>query len=406
MKVVITPSKASGCVCAPPSKSMAHRALICGALAGNSTIHNLAWSQDGLATLGCLQSLGCSVEQHGDCVKLGSFTPASVNENAVLECNESGSTLRFMLPLCLLCDRPVLLRGSRRLLERPLGVYESICSRQGIIFERREDAILVCGRLRPGHYSVPGNVSSQFITGLLFTLPLLDGDSTLEITGTLESASYIELTLSVMRHYGIKIDKQNDCYLIPGRQTYTSADYTVEGDCSNAAFLEAFNYIGGDVQVDGLAENTQQGDRVYKDIFASLAAGRREFDLSDCPDLAPVLFSVAAVLGCARFTGTARLRIKESDRGAAMAAELAKFGITVRVEDNLVDVLPSTLRRPVEDLWGHNDHRIVMALSLLCSITGGTIDGAQAVAKSYPDFFDILKVLQIGVVSDNEYEFL
>lgn len=402
MKVVITPSRAVGRVCAPPSKSVAHRALICGALAGNSVIHNLAWSQDVLATLGCLQSLGCSVEQQRNSVKLIGFTSASIGENAVLECNESGSTLRFMIPLCLLCDRPIWLRGNQRLLERPLGVYESICAQQGITFERKEDAILVRGQLRPGHYSVPGNVSSQFISGLLFALPLLDGDSTLEITGMLESASYIDLTLSVMEHYGIKIEKKDSCYLIPGRQTYTPAEYTVEGDCSNAAFLEAFNYFDGDVQVDGLAENTQQGDRVYKDMFASLAAGKREFDLSDCPDLAPVLFSVAAALGGARFTGTARLRIKESDRGAAMAAELAKFGIAVRVEENLVDVLPGTLRRPTEDLWGHNDHRIVMALSLLCSITGGTIDGAQAVAKSYPDYFDVLKRLRIGVsISDS-----
>ena len=401
MKVVITPSRAVGRVYAPPSKSVAHRALICGALAGNSVIHNLAWSQDVLATLDCLQSLGCSVEQQGNSVKLIGFTSALIGENAVLECNESGSTLRFMIPLCLLCDRPIWLRGNQRLLERPLGVYESICAQQGIVFERNEDAILVRGQLRPGHYSVPGNVSSQFITGLLFALPLLDGDSTLETTGTLESASYIDLTLSVMEHYGIKIEKKDSCYLVPGRQTYTPAEYTVEGDCSNAAFLEAFNYFDGDVQVDGLAENMQQGDRVYKDMFASLAAGKREFDLSDCIDLAPVLFSVAAALGGARFTGTARLRIKESDRGAAMAAELAKFGIAVRVEENLVDVLPGTLRRPTEDLWGHNDHRIVMALSLLCSITGGTIDGAQAVAKSYPDYFDVLKRLQIGVsISD------
>lgn len=397
MKVVITPSKAVGRVCAPPSKSMAHRALICGTLAGNSTIHNLAWSQDVLATLDCLQSLGCSVEQQDDSVKLSGFTLASVSKNAMLDCNESGSTLRFMLPLCLLCDRPIWLRGSQRLLERPLGIYESICAQQGIVFERKEDAILVCGRLCPGHYSVPGNVSSQFITGLLFALPLLEGDSTLEITGTLESASYIDLTLSVMKHFGIKIGKRDCCYLIPGCQTYTPAKYTVEGDCSNAAFLEAFNYIGGDVQVDGLAENTQQGDRVHKDMFAALSAGRREFDLSDCPDLAPVLFSVAAALGGARFTGTARLRIKESDRGAAMAAELAKFGIAVSVEENAIEVLPGTLRRPAEYLWGHNDHRIVMALSLLCSITGGTIEGAQAVVKSYPDYFDVIKSLQIGV---------
>lgn len=401
MRVTITPSRAVGTVTAPPSKSMAHRALICGALSGDSTVRGLAWSKDIEATLACLRVMGARIIQLGDTVTVGGVDPRHLPADAVLPCNESGSTLRFFLPLCLLCGQPVTLTGSRRLFERPLGVYENICRSQGISFEKSADAVTVCGRLHPGEYTVPGDVSSQFITGLLFALPLLEGDSRLTVTGRFESASYIDLTLSALRTFGVHIQREGTAFFIPGRQTYASADYTVEGDCSNAAFLDGFNLLGGDVKVLGLTPETLQGDRVYRNFYRQMTAGVRQFDLADCPDLAPVLFALAAAVGGARFTGTARLRIKESDRAAAMAEELAKFGIRVTVEDACVTVHPGSLQTPTQLLCGHNDHRIVMALSLLCSVTGGTVDGAEAVAKSYPDFFDVIKSLQIGL---NLYE--
>ena len=172
--------------------------------------------------------------------------------------------------------------------------------------------------------------------------------------------------------------------------------YTVEGDCSNAAFLEGFNLLGGQVQVMGINPNTLQGDRVYQQMFCQLQAGHREFDLSDCPDLGPVMFALAAAKGGAHFTGTARLRIKESDRSSAMAAELKKFGIEVLVEQDTVTVKKGVLQAPTEPLCGHNDHRIVMALALLCCVTGGEIHGAEAVSKSFPDFFDKIRSLQVG----------
>ena len=395
MTVTVTPSRAHGCVTAPPSKSMAHRALICGALGGGTTVTNIAFSKDIEATLGCLTALGAAVNIDGSTVRIGGLSLDTIPENACLPCNESGSTLRFLLPLCMAVGVPVTLTGSERLLERPLTVYEDIARAQHLIFEKQRDRVTVCGRLAGGDYTVPGDISSQFITGLLFVLPLLDGDSTLTVLEPFESASYIDLTLQCLADFGVAITRDGNRFTIRGRQRFSAGEYRVEGDCSNAAFWEAFNTLGGAVQVEGLNPHTLQGDRVYRDIFDGLKSGKRVFNLSDCPDLAPIAFAVAAALGGASFTGTARLRIKESDRATAMATELQKFGIAVTVEENAVTVHSGTLTPPSVPLFGHNDHRIVMALAVLATVTGGTIDGAEAVSKSYPDFFDVLPLLHI-----------
>ena len=397
MTVRILPSKAHGRVSAPPSKSMAHRALICGALSGASVIENIAFSNDIEATIACLEALGASVHKTDTAVRVGGLSLFHIPTDACLPCNESGSTLRFFLPLCMAAGVPVTLTGSERLLERPLTVYEDIACAQHISFQKERDRVTVCGRLSSGDYTVPGDVSSQFITGLLFALPLLDGDSTLTVTEPFGSASYIDLTLQCLSAFGIEIQRNGNRFAIRGGQTFAPQTYVVEGDCSNAAFLEAFNLLGGDVCVEGLKPDTLQGDRVYTDIFTGLKHGNRTFDLSDCPDLAPIAFAMAAMLGGATFTGTARLRIKESDRADAMARELAKFGIAVTVEDNTVTIHEGTLQPPTVPLYGHNDHRIVMALAVLCTVTGGTIEGAEAVNKSYPDFFDVLRSLHIRI---------
>ena len=397
MRVYIEPSVAKGEVLAPPSKSMAHRALICGALSKGAKIHNLAYSKDILATLDCLTKMGAKVSQSKDCVEIGNLDPFHVEEGTEMFCNESGSTLRFLIPLCMLSGKKVVLTGSERLFERPLTIYEDICKERNIFFERGKDRVTVCGKLTSGQYYVPGNVSSQFITGLLFTLPLVTGDSILTVTGKFESASYIDLTLSAMQSFGIDIKRVENTFYIKGNQQYKQMDYSVEGDCSNAAFLEGFNLLGGKVLVLGIDENTLQGDRVYKEMFNGLKNGEKQFELSDCPDLAPVMFAMAAYLGGAKFLGTARLRIKESDRAGAMAEELEKFGIKTEVFEDFVIIHNGKLQKPEAILCGHNDHRIVMALSLLCSVTGGVIEEAQAVSKSFPDFFEVISKLGIQV---------
>ncbi len=397
MKVKIEKSKAQGKVSAPPSKSMAHRALLCGALSKESRIYNLAASEDIKATLGCLKALGAKVQEIDGGIKIGSLDPFNIPENAELFCGESGSTLRFFIPLCMLSGKKITLKGSQRLFERPLSIYEEICKEQGIEFVKGEDSVTVCGRLKSGNFSVAGNISSQFITGLLSALPLLQGDSKLEVTGAFESASYIDLTLSALNAFGIEIKRETNVFYIKGSQSYKNAQYTVEGDMSNAAFLEGFNLLGGKVRVEGINENTLQGDRAYIRMFKELCEGKKQFDLSDCPDLAPVMFALAAVCGGAKFTGTARLKIKESDRAAAMKEELSKFGINCEIYENSVEIKKGKLCAPTEMLCGHNDHRIVMALCLLLSKTGGSIDGAEAVKKSYPDFFKVIKNLGIGM---------
>lgn len=397
MTVKVFKSIASGRVSAPPSKSMAHRALICGALSQESRIYHLAASEDIKATLSCLNALGAKTEEIENGVRIGSLDLFNVPENCTLNCNESGSTLRFLLPLCMLSGKEITLTGTSRLFERPLTIYEDICKEQGISFVKSHNCVTVCGKLRSGNYSVAGNISSQFITGLLYALPLLDGDSKLEVTGKFESASYIDLTLQALQAFGIEIKREANTFYIKGSQSYQGTDYQVEGDLSNAAFLDAFNLLGGHVSVCNINENTLQGDRVYKEMFQQLSQGEKLFDLSDCPDLAPVMFSLAAYLGGAQFSGTRRLKIKESDRAAAMAAELKKFGIDTEIHDNRVEIKNGALTAPNSTLCSHNDHRIVMALSLLLSKTGGCVEGAEAVKKSYPDFFEVINNLGIGI---------
>lgn len=399
MIVTIQKSKASGTVAAPPSKSMAHRALICGALSSGSKIENIEYSNDILATLDCLAVLGANIEKNGNIITLGNLNPFGA-KSATLDCRESGSTLRFMIPLCMLSGAKITLVGSKRLFARNLTIYEEIANQNGIVFEKGESSLTVCGKLGSGNYKVAGNISSQFISGLLFALPLLSGDSTLEITGEYESEPYVDLTLKALDDFDVNIEKCGRIYKIKGNQKYISQNMTVEGDYSNAAFLEGFNLLDGDVIVTGLEVASLQGDRIYKQMYEGLKNGEKQFDLSNCPDLAPVMFALSSVYGGAHFTGTKRLKIKESDRAAAMAQELAKFGIKVDVGDNDVTIHSGELKTPTEILCGHNDHRIVMALSLLCTLTDGSINEAESVAKSYPDYFE--KIKSLGIVVKNE----
>ena len=399
MTVKIEPSKACGKISAPPSKSIAHRALICGALSQKSNIVNIEYSADISATLDCLSALGADVCRYENGVTLGGLMPNNIGE-ATLNCRESGSTLRFMIPFAFLSGSKITFTGADRLFQRNLQVYEKIADDNGILFERHGNSLTVCGKLKQNHFKVCGSISSQFISGLLFALPLLPYDTTLEIEGVFESKPYVELTTDMLKKFGISIAENGTMYRVKGNQTLISNDITVEGDYSNAAFLDGFNLLGGDVTVEGLNDNSLQGDRVYRKMFYDLQNGKREFDLSDCPDLAPVMFALSACFGGAVFTGTRRLKIKESDRATAMAAELLKFGIKTDVYENTVVIHGGKLCTPTETIDGHNDHRIVMAMSMLCSQTGGVISGAEAVSKSFPDFFEKIKFL--GIVVKNE----
>ena len=396
MNVRIYPSLARGSVSAPPSKSMAHRALICAALSsGVSRICGVSDCEDVSATLDCLRALGaeCKIENDTVTIQGIDFTQT---QNMTLPCRESGSTMRFMLPLCLLSGKEATLVGAPSLLRRPMKVYQNLCAEHDLFFEQTEQGITVKGPLSAGEYTLPGDVSSQFISGMLFALTQLSGKSILHILPPFESRSYVLLTLQALAAFGADVEWLDDLTLcVRGGKPMIAQNITVEGDYSNAAFLSAFNLLGGEVTVTGLNSASLQGDRVYVEHFASLTDGFATISLADCPDLAPILFALAAKGKGARFVDTRRLAIKESNRAQTMATELRKFGTTVEIFENEVIVTPTAFHAPAENLFGHNDHRIVMSLAVLATLTGGVIEGAEAVAKSFPDFFEYITLLGI-----------
>lgn len=401
MKVTINPGLAEGNVLAPPSKSMAHRLLMGAGLSdGISVIQNIDLSEDIKATLGMLEALGAEYTIKDRKVTMTGIGGKKLKSSQVLDSKESGSTLRFFIPLVLAGGGVSEFTGAKRLFERPLGIYEDICKEQGIVFEKGETGLKVEGQLKATHYQVPGNISSQFITGLLYALPLLECDSVLEVLPPIESKAYIEMTLDALAVFGIKIHQDGNIYHIKGNQSYQAKDVAVEGDYSNAAFLDAFNLIGGDVTVEGLCDDSLQGDQIYKKYYEVLQEDNPMMDISECPDLGPILIGMAAALHGARFTGTKRLQLKESDRGAVMADELKKFGIQVDVLENEIIVHPGSLQQPEESLSSHNDHRIAMTLGTLCTLTGGVIEGAEAVKKSFPNYYEIIETLGIHVTRE------
>ena len=397
--VTIHPGTARGIFVAPPSKSAAHRALICAGLAdGDSVIENLSLSDDIAATVDCLQALGAHIHIDGNTAHVTGCTPTTRQKSTTLPCRESGSTLRFFLPLALLSNVPAVMTGSERLMQRPLDVYETLGQTHHFSITHRSHEILVQGRLSPGAFSLRGDISSQFVTGLCFALPLLTQDSQICLLPPVESQSYIALTRTILEIFGVHTespDRHN--IIVPGNQHYHATRYTVEGDHSGAAFFHALNTLGGHVSIQGLQHDSTQGDRVGTVLLSELQKGYAHIDLSDCPDLAPILFAVAGLLHGATFTGTHRLKIKESDRAHAMQQELKKCGISLDVGENEVIVHGSTPHFPSAPIEAHNDHRIVMAMAVLLTQTGGVIHNAQVVRKSMPDFFARLEALGITV---------
>lgn len=396
MNALISRSFPAGKVNAPPSKSMAHRLLICSCLAGGcSTVSNIAYSEDVLATIDCLCSLGARIEKLPDSVKVDATE--FMSRSSDMHCRESGSTLRFMIPLAMLKGEEIRLYGSSRLLERPLNVYADIAEDIGADFSLKDGYVSVNGRLSSGSYSIRGDISSQFITGMMFALAYLREESRIEVTGTFESRSYILLTVSSLKEFGFDVEISGNTIFINRSDMIGGRDVSVEADESNAAFLDCYEGI----EVLGRNEETVQGDRVYSRHFDSLKSGYCMIDLSDCPDLGPILIAMAALNEGAHFTGTRRLSIKECDRGMAMKEELEKLGASITVNDNDIYVEKRNLHSIEEELSCHNDHRIVMALTYVLTDIGGKIAGIEAVRKSFPDYFDRIK--KLGAVVE-EYD--
>ena len=420
MDIHITPGPLEGTLLIPPSKSITHRALVCAGLSGDtSTIDNVLLSEDIRATIGALTALGAAVEARDSddypgrsvLTLRGRGVPEAKSRK--IDCGESGSTLRFILPLCCLQEGDTVLSGRGRLPQRPLDQYITSFTRQGITVNRLGEDTLplqVQGVLRPGTYEMPGHVSSQFITGLLFALPLLPGDSDIYITSPLESRAYVDMTISVMELFGITVDERQAYahYHIPGGQSYQATTLAVEGDWSQAAFWMAAGALGGEIGIRGLDPRSLQPDREiarilaphmdYRDDTIMVRQGRvADFraDVSQCPDLAPVLSALASVsLGESQILNAARLRIKESDRLAAIAGELGKMGANITQSPASLRILGKPILTGAR-VRSWNDHRIAMALAAVSPRVDGEIiiEGAEAVNKSYPGFWDDFKML-------------
>ena len=410
----------SGVLAAPPSKSMAHRAVLCAALAdGESRLTGLAHSQDIDATLAAAAALGAQVEAGEGWARIAGAAPLQAPA-APVDCCESGSTLRFLIPLAALTGRPVAFTGRGRLMQRPQSVYQELFASQGLRFEQEGDTLTVAGPLRPGCFSLAGDVSSQFISGLLFALPLLDGDSRLCLKPPVESRSYIEMTRAAQSRFGVASAWLDEYTLaVPGGQAYRPRDMAIEGDWSQAAFPAALGVLAGDVTVTGLEPGTLQGDAVILDIlrrcggraeavpggvrFQKSALHGTKIDLADCPDLGPILMALGLLCeGETVIANAGRLRLKESDRIAAMEQELRKLGGQIESDGGTVTIRRSALHAPAGPLWGHNDHRVVMSLTVLAAAAGlpVQIDGAEAVAKSWPGFFAAVRQLGVEVQTD------
>ena len=415
----IYPSKLKGEVKIPPSKSMAHRAIICAALSdGLCIIENIDYSDDIIATIDAMNSLGAKIVKHKDYIEvIGAYgSDEKPQETRIIDCNESGSTLRFLVPISLLFKGSSKFIGRGNLGKRPLTTYYNIFERQGIEYSYEEGNLnlVINGELNPGTFEVEGNVSSQFITGLLFTLPLLKEDSKIIITTEMESKGYIDLTLRAMSDFGVEIINNNYReFIIKGNQKYNARNYRVEGDYSQAAFFLCADSLGNDVLCKDLDLNSLQGDKEVIDILERMNVVFNANDIgvkgttngelastvidgSQCPDIIPFLTSVAALTkGTTEIINAGRLRIKECDRLAAVTSELNKLGAKIiEKEDGLVVTGVEKLQGGVE-VWSHKDHRIAMTLAIASTRCEEpiVIKDYECIAKSYPKFFEDFKAL-------------
>lgn len=415
--------KINGKVKIPPSKSMAHRAIICASLSkGISKIENIDFSDDIIATMKAMEALGAKIYKGNDSLEIHGINEEEINsEFKIIDCNESGSTLRFLVPISLLIPGKKKFIGRGNLGKRPLNTFYEIFKQDNIDYSFEEGVLNleVEGTLRGGNYYLEGNISSQFITGLLFTLPLIEKDSKIIITTEMESKGYIDLTLSALKDFGIKIIN-NDYreFIIKGNQQYKARNYRVEGDYSQAAFFLTANAIGNNIIIDDVVEISAQGDKEAIEILERMGMNitwngnsikpiycnelkATIIDGSQCPDIIPVL-SVAAALakGTTKIVKAGRLRIKECDRLKAVATELAKLGAKIEeTEDGLIIEGVNDLQGGVE-VWSWKDHRIAMTLAIAATRCKEPIilKDYECISKSYPKFFNDYRSL--GGVAD------
>ncbi|MBC5786615.1 3-phosphoshikimate 1-carboxyvinyltransferase [Clostridium facile] len=406
MQVVFSPSQLDGKITIPPSKSLSHRAILSAALAnGTSKIENIILSKDIVATLDAVKALGATYTISGNTVTVTGIQ--SLAEQATIDCCESGSTLRFFIPIVSSLGVSGTFLGKGKLPTRPITPYLTEMSKNGVVFDYHNTMpFSVSGQLQPGDYQIDGDISSQFVTGLLFALPLLNGESQIHINGKLESKPYADMTIDVLQQFGIQVMETEYGYRIPGNQSYHPHDYRVEGDFSQAAFFAVAAAGKGSVLLQDLNLDSSQGDKEILTIIKSCGAKVEqkedgilisatqalkpfEVDASDIPDLVPILGVLGSICqGKSWITGAKRLKIKESDRLKAISDCLNTLGGKLTpYEDKLeIDGVDSFHSGNVDSF---NDHRIAMSTAIAALFSDGQVqlNTAESVQKSYPEFY-------------------
>jgi 3-phosphoshikimate 1-carboxyvinyltransferase len=413
MDILITPGKLSGTVLIPPSKSESHRAIIAASLAkGKSVISNIAYSEDILATIGAMEKIGVKFIKNVNQLIVNGVGRVFFADDNFIDCNESGSTLRFVLPVLSLSKQKVVFTGKANLFRRPMSVYENLFRQCDLSFIQSEKNIIMSGSLAPGYYELPGNISSQFISGLLFALPLLKGDSVVKVTTVLESEEYVTMTISMLKHYGITIIvEDHNLFRIPGNQTYLPANYSIEGDFSQMAVFAVAGFLNGNIACKNIHYDETQADRRILE-YGEQMGGRFEpiengyafhqsdmegriLDIAQCPDLGPILSLLGALSkGTTVIDNAARLKFKESNRLQSTYDTLKAMGVPIDLTDSSL-IIQGRTELEGGTFESYNDHRIVMLVAIASSRCNKQvlIKNAEAVNKSYPEFFaDFAKI--------------
>ncbi len=404
--VTLFPASVNGEIEVPPSKSLSHRALICASLAkGKSIIDNVLLSEDIKATMSSLEKLGAKFDTQGNSI-IVTGVKKTKHHGEEIDCNESGSTIRFLIPIFSLTNKEVVFTGKESLINRPFNIYEKIFNEDGNTFSVNNNKIVVNGSVKARDYYIDGNVSSQFFSGLLFALPLLKEDSRVFFNGKLESKSYIDLTIEMLDNFGIEVQEIQNGYFIPGNQKYKPTDYYVEGDFSQSAFHLVAGVLNGFIKVNNLSHESNQGDNKIIDIIKSMkgkviytedgfTTERTQtygttIDISDCPDLAPIVALLGTLSkGTTTITNIQRLRLKESDRVESTVTTLSKLGANISVKDEEIIIHGKSTLKGGVTLDSYNDHRIAMMISIAALRCEQEIALLRplAINKSYPHFF-------------------